>query len=214
MVDDRAALEGILFVLRTRCRRRDLPAELGCGSGHTAWRRLRELQEAGVWEQLHRRVLEESPRRRSWTGLVPASTRCPYAPKGSELTGANPTDRGKTGTKYYLLTDRNGLPLHALASRANTHDSTLRATAGDQSGGVRPPRVPRTTPPQARKAARGQGLSLAEMLELPPPPGHQGPHRPARHRGQKPSWPTPLGRGAHHSLGPAFQAPRHPLRPH
>ena len=33
--------------------------ELGCGSGHTAWRRLREWQQAGVWEQLHRAVLEE-----------------------------------------------------------------------------------------------------------------------------------------------------------
>ncbi len=58
-IDDRAALEGILFVLHTGCRWLDLPPELGCGSGHTAWRRLRQWQEAGVWEQLHRAVLEE-----------------------------------------------------------------------------------------------------------------------------------------------------------
>ena len=45
--------------------------------------------------------------------------------KGGELTGPNPTDRGKSGTKYYLLTDGNGLPLHILASAANTHDSKL-----------------------------------------------------------------------------------------
>ena len=42
-IDDRAALEGILFVLDTGCRWRDLPEQLGCGSGHTAWRRLLTL---------------------------------------------------------------------------------------------------------------------------------------------------------------------------
>jgi transposase len=41
-------LEGILFVLDTGCRWRDLPEQLGCGCGHTAWRRLREWQDAGV----------------------------------------------------------------------------------------------------------------------------------------------------------------------
>lgn len=46
-------------MLHTGCRWRDLPVELGCGSGHTAWRRLRAWQEAGVWEKLHRAVLEE-----------------------------------------------------------------------------------------------------------------------------------------------------------
>lgn len=48
-----------MFVLVTGCRWRDLPLELGCGSGHTAWRRLREWQAAGVWDALHRRVLDE-----------------------------------------------------------------------------------------------------------------------------------------------------------
>jgi transposase len=43
-----AALEGILFVLDTGCRWPDLPEQLGCGSGHTEWRRLREWQDAGV----------------------------------------------------------------------------------------------------------------------------------------------------------------------
>ena len=45
--------------------------------------------------------------------------------KGGELTGPNPTDRGKPGTKYHLLTDAAGLPLHVLASAANVHDSRL-----------------------------------------------------------------------------------------
>ncbi|GAA2616973.1 hypothetical protein GCM10010304_83320 [Streptomyces roseoviolaceus] len=39
------------------------------------------------------------------------------------LTGPNPTDRGKSGTKIHLLTDRNGLPLSLGISGANMHDS-------------------------------------------------------------------------------------------
>ena len=56
-VPDRAALTGILFVLRTGIRWRDLPAEMGCGSGVSCWRRLRDWQQAGVWERLHQVLL-------------------------------------------------------------------------------------------------------------------------------------------------------------
>ena len=58
-VPDRAALSGILFVLRTGLRWRDLPAEMGCGSGVTCWRRLHDWQEAGVWDRLHELLLAE-----------------------------------------------------------------------------------------------------------------------------------------------------------
>src|SRR5215217_5842236 len=54
---DRAALADIVFVLRTSCPWRLLPNELGCGSGTTCWRRLRDWQEAGVWQRLHERLL-------------------------------------------------------------------------------------------------------------------------------------------------------------
>jgi transposase len=57
-VSDRAALTGILFVLRTRLPWRYLPAEMGCGSGMSCLRRLREWQQAGVWAALHRALLE------------------------------------------------------------------------------------------------------------------------------------------------------------
>ena len=39
-VSDRAALTGILFVLKTGIPWEYLPAEMGCGSGMTCWRRL------------------------------------------------------------------------------------------------------------------------------------------------------------------------------
>src|SRR5438046_8027174 len=52
-LDDRLALQGILFVLHTGIAWTQLPAELGFGSGVTCWRRLDEWQTAGVWERLH-----------------------------------------------------------------------------------------------------------------------------------------------------------------
>lgn len=57
-VDDRAALTGIVFVLKSGIPWEMLPQEMGCGSGVTCWRRLREWQEAGVWEKLHRVLLD------------------------------------------------------------------------------------------------------------------------------------------------------------
>src|SRR5215208_8531879 len=56
-IPDRAALAGIVFVRRTGCPWRLLPTALGCGSGTTCWRRLQDWQKAGVWEQLHTKLL-------------------------------------------------------------------------------------------------------------------------------------------------------------
>ena len=57
-IPDRAALTGILFVLRTGLPWEYLPQEMGCGSGMSCWRRLRDWQAAGVWARLHRALLE------------------------------------------------------------------------------------------------------------------------------------------------------------
>ena len=57
-VPNRQALTGILFVLRSGIPWEMLPQEMGCGSGMTCWRRLQEWQAAGVWEQLHRLLLD------------------------------------------------------------------------------------------------------------------------------------------------------------
>lgn len=58
-LDNRAALTGIVFILKTGLPWEYLPKEMGCGSGMTCWRRLKEWQEAGVWEALHRVLLEK-----------------------------------------------------------------------------------------------------------------------------------------------------------
>ena len=58
-VDDRAALAGIVFVLKTGITWNQLPTSLvGC-SGVTCWRRLRDWTKAGVWPQLHQLLLAE-----------------------------------------------------------------------------------------------------------------------------------------------------------
>ncbi len=56
-VPDRAALAGIVYVLRTGIPWEYLPLELGCGSGMTCWRRLRDWQRRGVWGKLQRQLL-------------------------------------------------------------------------------------------------------------------------------------------------------------
>ena len=60
---------------------------------------------------------------------LPVATR-PSLPHGrlvtlirGSLTGPNPVDRGKPGSKIHVLSDRRGLPLSVAVSAANTHDS-------------------------------------------------------------------------------------------
>jgi transposase len=137
-VPDRAALAGIVFVLRTGISWNALPQELGCGSGVTCWRRLREWQQVGVWRRLHRVVLD----RLAQQGLLDWSRAAVdivsvRAKRRGEATGPSPTDRGKAGSKYHVLCDRNGLSLHALVTGANTHDSRMLAPLLDTNPGVR-----------------------------------------------------------------------------
>lgn len=58
-VSDRDCLVGIIFVLRTGMPWRFLPAELGCGSPVTCWRRLKEWTQAGVWPKVHAKLVKE-----------------------------------------------------------------------------------------------------------------------------------------------------------
>lgn len=58
-IDDRAALAGVVFVLKTGITWNQLPTSLvGC-SGVTCWRRLRDWTAAGVWPALHEQLLAQ-----------------------------------------------------------------------------------------------------------------------------------------------------------
>jgi transposase len=56
-VPNRAALTGILVVLKSGIPWEMLPPEMGCGSGMTCWRRLRDGHHIGIWQQLHAMLL-------------------------------------------------------------------------------------------------------------------------------------------------------------
>ena len=91
-VSDRAALTGIIFVLKSGIPWEMLPQEMGCGSGMTCWRRLRDWQEAGVWEALHRLLLD----RLGEAGQIDwsrASLDCASIPAKRGETSSVPTPR-------------------------------------------------------------------------------------------------------------------------
>ena len=57
-LDDRVILTGILFVLKTGIAWEDFPQEMDC-CGMTLLNHLRQWQKAGVWETLHRLMLDK-----------------------------------------------------------------------------------------------------------------------------------------------------------
>jgi transposase len=86
-VDDRCCFEGILFVLFSGLPWSAVPAELGV-SGVTCWRRLREWQQAGVWQQLLSLLLSELERRDAvdWARVIVDASIAP-AKKGAPKRG-------------------------------------------------------------------------------------------------------------------------------
>jgi transposase len=148
-VPHRAALSGILFILRHGLRWGDLPQALGYGSGITCWRRLRQWQALGIWATVHQVVL-------NWLGDLDAldwsrasvDSTSVRAKRGGEHTGPNPTDRGKAGSKFHFLVDRQGVPLAVQLTAANVHDAKLLEPLVDA---VQPIRRPIGEPGRPRK---------------------------------------------------------------
>ena len=106
-----------------------------------------------MWQQLHHALLDQLGRegQLDWSraSLDSLSVR---AKRGACMTGPNPTDRGKLGSRYHLLVDRDGIPLAARLPAANTHDSVLLEQVVDAVPPVKGPRGrpgrPRPTPGQ------------------------------------------------------------------
>jgi transposase len=101
-----------------------LPPELGCGSGMTCWRRLRDSQNAGTWDLIHFGLLDWLARHDQidWTWAIVDSCSV-RAMCGGSKTGPNPTDRAKRGSKGHLLCDGQGVPLAVRLTGANRNDS-------------------------------------------------------------------------------------------
>jgi transposase len=151
-VPARACLTGIIFVLKSGIPWELLPQEMGCGSGMTCWRRLRDWQAAGVWAAIHRTVLDKlgEADRIDWSRASFDSASVP-APAGGEATGPNPTDRGKAGTKHHLAVDGHGTPLAAVPTAANVPDGAALEAVVDAVPPVKRPRGrPRRRPAKGR----------------------------------------------------------------
>lgn len=121
--DERAVFTAVAYIPTSGCAWRYLPESFGV-SPATAHRRFSVWTEAGLWRRLHRAVLDELGARGEldWSSAIvdAASVR---AKKGGSLTGPNPVDRGKKGSKLHVLSEEQGLPLVVAVSGANLHDS-------------------------------------------------------------------------------------------
>ncbi len=124
-IADRVCFEGLLRRLVTGCSW-DVAGRLS-GAGETTLRRRRnEWTAAGVFDRLRVEALAGYDR---IIGLdlteVAIDGSQHKAPFGGEGTGPNPTDRGKSGWKWSLATDRVGIPLGWATDGANRNDMTL-----------------------------------------------------------------------------------------
>lgn len=124
----RRVADAIFYRLRTGCQWKAIPPSLVSGS--TAHQYFQEWVRLGVFDQLWQLALREYHDFVGfdwlWQSLDGAITK---APLGQELTGPNPTDRSKKGTKRSLITEANGIPVGLAIGGANVHDSKLlRAT--------------------------------------------------------------------------------------
>ncbi|MFJ5530937.1 IS5 family transposase [Streptomyces sp. NPDC093261] len=124
-LDDRKVLSGILFVLYTGIPWEFLPQELGFGSGMTCWRRLRDWNDAGVWQRLHESLLAElnAVGALDWSRAVIDGSHV-RAMKGGPKTGPSPVDRARTGSKHHVITEGHGIPLAVSLTGGNRNDVT------------------------------------------------------------------------------------------
>ncbi len=79
--------------------------------------------------------------------------------KGGHLVGPNPTDRGKSGTKRHILTERRGLPLAKLLTGANRHESVVFEEVLD--------RVPPIKQPNRHRRKRPDKLHADKAYDIP-----------------------------------------------
>lgn len=116
------------FFLREGVQWRALPASRGRASGSTVRRRLRDWHDTALLTRVHAVLLrmvrcDLKTAAREWDVIVDSCS--VRARHGGDLTGPNPTDRGKRGAKYHLVVTDDGLPLGAVTSAANVHDTRM-----------------------------------------------------------------------------------------
>jgi len=120
----RQVLNGILFVLRSGCQWKGLKKEW-FGASSSLHERFQTWNKAGLWKKIYRMMVKYYHKKRHirWKWQAVDSKLVP-APLGGDLTGPNPTDRAKSGSKRHLWVDQRGAPLAIQITPANAHDVT------------------------------------------------------------------------------------------
>ena len=126
-IPDRLCFQGILIRLVTGCSWVSAEHVLGGAVSDTTLRARRdEWIDAGVFDALAEEAIAAYDR---MVGLdlsdVSVDGSQHKAPSGGEGTGKNPCDRAKSGWKWSLATDANGIPVGWATDGANRHDSIL-----------------------------------------------------------------------------------------
>jgi len=119
-------VDTLRFFLREGVQWRELRAVAGRACGSTLRRRLDSWGGTALLRQVHValvRMVRAGPETASWDVVVDSCS--VRAKHGGELTGPNPTDRGKAGTKSHVVASTDGIPLAAVPSAANVHDTCL-----------------------------------------------------------------------------------------
>jgi transposase len=100
---------------------RGLRATLDQASGATLRRSLARWSETGLLAKGHALLVGML---RGHPDLI-LDTCSVRAKRGGDLTGPNPTDRGKRGTKYHVAVTGDGVPVACAATAANVNDTVL-----------------------------------------------------------------------------------------
>ncbi len=121
---DRAVANAIWYVLWTGCQWKAIHRDWFGVSASVVHERFQRWRRMGIFEKLAGRMAEHYARERGgvgWRWQAMDSKHC-AAPLGGGETGANPTDRGKTGAKINLMVDGRGAPVSVVLTGANRHD--------------------------------------------------------------------------------------------
>lgn len=120
---DRAALNGIWYVLWTGCQWKAVATDWFGVSSSVIHERFQTWQEQGIFAEMMSEMVRyyQKEREIGWEWQSIDSKTAP-APLGGQETGKNPTDRGKQGSKIHLLVDQHGAPLSLHVTGANEHD--------------------------------------------------------------------------------------------
>jgi transposase len=119
-------VEALRFFAREGVPWRELRATAGRACGSTLRRRLEDWSTTALLRRVHTvlvRMVRAGPGAAPWDVVVDSCS--VRAKRGGELTGPNPTDRGKAGTKYPVVASTGGIPLGIVPSAASVHDTRL-----------------------------------------------------------------------------------------